>query len=138
MRTGTADSYTVSAFRRGFGGWLDRHLELDEERLADIVLATDEAMSNCVDHAYRIVDRPPSMTLQISYSPDTSELKVRISDHGRWVEPNFVANNVRGRGIMLMRALADVCTIDGGRDGTTVCLRFHGCPPTGFVLSHAS
>lgn len=138
MHTGSADAYTVAAFRRTFGGWLGTYLELDEERIADIVLATDEAMSNCVDHAYRVVDHTGSMTLQIAYFPVTSELRVCISDNGRWREPSPAPRNIRGRGILLMRALADDCTIDGGLDGTTVCLRFHDCPPNDFVLSHAS
>ena len=58
-------------------------------------------------------------------------------DHGHWMEPETVVNNARGRGILLMRALADECTIDGGEDGTTVCLRFYGCPPNSFAISQA-
>lgn len=138
MHTGIADANTVAAFRHSFVEWLDRHVELDKERVADIVLATDEAMSNCADHAYRVIDHVGSMTLQIAYYPVTTELRVTVIDHGRWLEPNFEAANVRGRGIILMRALADDCTIDGGSDGTTVSLRFYGCPPRNFVLSQAS
>ncbi|RUP04996.1 MAG: ATP-binding protein [Mycobacterium sp.] len=136
--TGIADAGTVATFRRSFSEWLDRHLELGEERAADIVLATDEAMSNCADHAYRVVGRVGAMTLQISYYPATTELKVCVVDHGRWLEPDFDASSMRGRGIVLMRALADDCAIDGGSDGTSVCLRFYGCPPKSFVLSQAS
>lgn len=136
--TGTADARTVAAFRHSFGEWLDRHLELGEERVADIVLATDEAMSNCADHAYRVVNHVGTMTLQIVYYPATTELQVNVVDHGRWLEPDFDPSSVRGRGIVLMRALADDCAIDGGSDGTTVCLRFHGCPPKSYVFSQAS
>jgi serine/threonine-protein kinase RsbW len=137
--TGTADPNTVVAFRHTVGAWLNRHLELDEERVADILLATDEAMSNCVDHAYRVVDYVGTMTLQISYLPVTTELAVRVSDQGHWMEPETAAvNAARGRGILLMRALADDCTIAGGQDGTTVSLRFDGCPPNSYVLSQAS
>lgn len=135
--TGTADARTAATFRHAFGEWLDRHLELDDERVADIVLATDEAMSNCADHAYRVVDQVGTMTLQIAYYPGTTELEVNVIDHGRWLEPDFEVSNVRGRGILLMRALADDCTIDGGSEGTAVCLRFDGCPPKSFVFSHA-
>jgi anti-sigma regulatory factor (Ser/Thr protein kinase) len=137
LRKGTADAHTVAAFRRTFGHWLDQHLELDEERVADIVLATDEAMSNCVDHAYRVVGYAGDITLHVSYYPVTSELKIRVIDHGHWMEPDTAAKNPRGRGILLMRALADDCTIDGGEDGTTVCLRFYGCPPNTFAISQA-
>lgn len=136
--TGSADARTVATFRRGFGDWLNRHLELDEERAADIVLATDEALANCADHAYQALDRIGSMTLRIVYHPVTAELTVSVSDHGHWVEPDPAAlNAARGRGILLMRALADVCTIDGRDEGTTVCLRFFGCPPKSYVLNLA-
>lgn len=135
--TGTADARTVAAFRHAFGEWLDGHLELDDERRADMVLATDEAMSNCADHAYRVVDRVGTMTMQIAYYPRTTELTVKIVDHGRWLEPEFEVSSVRGRGILLMRALSDDCTINGGDDGTTVFLRFYDCPPKSFVFSHA-
>ena len=138
MHTGTADAATVAAFRHSFGEWLNGHLELGEERVADIVLATDEAMSNCADHAYRVIDHVGSMTLQIAYYPVATELVVNVIDHGRWLEPDFEAASVRGRGILLMRALSDDCTIDGGSEGTTVCLRFCECPPNSFVLSQAS
>jgi anti-sigma regulatory factor (Ser/Thr protein kinase) len=137
LRTGTADANTVAGFRRTFGHWLDQHLELDEERVADIVLATDEAMSNCVDHAYRVVDHAGTITLHVSYYPVTSELKIRVIDQGHWMVPETFTKNARGRGILLMRALADDCTIDGGQDGTTVCLRFYGCPPNSFAISQA-
>lgn len=136
--TGVASGPTVAAFRHRFGEWLNRHVRLDEERFADIVLATDEAMSNCADHAYRVVDHVGSMTLHIAYHPVSTELKVIVIDHGRWLEPDFDASSARGRGIALMCALADDCTIDGGGEGTTVRLRFNRCPPKNFVLSRAS
>ncbi|BDB41803.1 MULTISPECIES: ATP-binding protein [Mycobacterium] len=141
MHTGNADAYTVAKFRQDLSDWLNLHLELDEDRAADILLATDEALSNCADHAYRVVGQVGSMTLRITYRPATTQLGIYISDHGRWIEPSNTApapNAVRGRGILLMRALADKCTIDGRPDGTTVCLRFDDCPPNSYVLSQAS
>ncbi|OBK19533.1 hypothetical protein A5636_18170 [Mycobacterium asiaticum] len=136
--SGTADPHTVAMIRRKFGHWLDQHLEMDEERLADILLAADEAMSNCADHAYRVHDDVGDLTLKISYYPVTAELKVCVIDHGHWREPDTSPSNARGRGIVLMRALADDCTIDGSAEGTTVCLRFYGCPPNSYVFSQAS
>jgi anti-sigma regulatory factor (Ser/Thr protein kinase) len=140
--TGAADPPTVVLFRRSLDAWLDQHLELDDNRVADIVLAADEALSNCADHAYRVVESVGPMTLRISYHPAMRELKVYVSDSGRWMEPETsdhrAANTVRGRGILLMRALADDCFIDGRTNGTTVCLRFYGCEPNSCALSHAS
>lgn len=131
-RTGIADARTVKVFRREFSDWLNRHLELDEQRVADIVLAADEAMANCADHAYQGATTPGTMMLQIAYRPLTTALNVSVCDQGSWIEPEPepAAHHIaRGRGILLMRAVADACTIDGGEDGTTVCLRFYGCAP---------
>ncbi|WP_372512680.1 ATP-binding protein [Mycobacterium yunnanensis] len=60
-----------------------------------------------------------------------------ITDHGRWVDPTAIVTS-RGRGIMLMRAVADDLTIDGRDDGTTVCLHFHRCPAAPGVTTGAS
>lgn len=132
---GTADAQTVASFRRSLGEWLGRYLELDEERLADIVLAADEAMSNCADHAYYDDVRAGDVTLRIAYYPATSELMLRIGDHGHWSEPDPPGTTGRGRGIQLMRALADECVIDGRPEGTAVCLRFFECPPASYLDS---
>jgi serine/threonine-protein kinase RsbW len=52
-------------------------------------------------------------------------LSVTITDQGCWREPDPAGRSrARGRGIPLMRALADDVTIDTSALGTTVCLRF--------------
>jgi serine/threonine-protein kinase RsbW len=127
---GAADAHTVAAFRQRFRDWLNRHLELGSERFSDIVLSTDEALTNCADHAYLAAECTGDMTLQATYHPITTELEVCVTDHGRWIEPDPAAiNAIRGRGILLMRALTDDCTIEGTNDSTTVCLHFRNCPP---------
>jgi serine/threonine-protein kinase RsbW len=69
------------------------------------------------------------MTLTIACDRAEATVQVCVTDHGRWIEPDPAAiNAVRGRGIILMHALADNCTITNDIDGTTVCLHFHHCP----------
>ncbi|CAN5701243.1 hypothetical protein BH11ACT6_BH11ACT6_17120 [soil metagenome] len=52
-----------------------------------------------------------------------------IDDRGTWVEPNrFPEARTSGRGLRLMRALADGFDIQGTEQGTTVCLQFTHCP----------
>ncbi|OBG72660.1 MULTISPECIES: ATP-binding protein [unclassified Mycobacterium] len=123
-RSARADPRAVTAFRRDLRRWLDDVIELDTDRKADVVLATDEALANCADHAYRGRDTPGLMTLQVSYDPKQFTLSVCVTDHGVWVEPDFAANPLRGRGILLMRAIADDVTVRGTGRGTTVCLEF--------------
>jgi serine/threonine-protein kinase RsbW len=127
--SGPADAETVAAFRGLVRDWLNSTVHLDDERVSDIILATDEALANCAEHAYRGQHTTGVMTLNMSYAHPESAVKVRITDQGRWIEPDPAANNaLRGRGLILMRALADDCTVKGHRGGTSVCLGFHGCP----------
>jgi serine/threonine-protein kinase RsbW len=136
VRVGPADADTVAAFRRHIRDWLDTAVDLDDEKLSDIVLSTDEALSNCADHAYRDMIDDGNMALQTSYDLLEGAITVCITDFGRWTEPEDRAGSRRrGRGLVLMRALADECHVDGGAHGTTVRLRFTGCrarlPATG-------
>jgi serine/threonine-protein kinase RsbW len=127
--SGPADAETVAAFRGLVRDWLNRTVHLDDERVSDIVLATDEALANCAEHAYSGQQTTGVMTLNMSYAHPESAVKVRITDQGRWIEPDSSTSNaLRGRGLILMRALADDCTVKGHRDGTSVCLHFHDCP----------
>lgn len=123
-RSARADPRAVAEFRRALRRWLDDVIDLDTDRKADVVLATDEALANCADHAYRGRDTPGLMTLQVNYDPRKFILAVCVSDHGVWVDPDFEANPLRGRGILLMRAIADDVTVQGTGRGTTVCLEF--------------
>jgi serine/threonine-protein kinase RsbW len=127
--TGHADAATSSSFRRAVRDWITSTVDLDDQRISDIVLATYEALTNCAEHAYQ--DHPAAgvMTLTHTYDPDQATAKICVSDHGRWLEPDPAATNTsRGHGLTLMRALADTCTITTTTTGTTVCLVFHHCP----------
>lgn len=127
--TGCADATTVARFRVQLRGWLDSTVGLEVERVSDIVLATDEALTNCVEHAYQDRYAAAVMTLTTTYDRAGATVKVCVTDKGRWIEPDPAAiNAIRGRGLILMRALADHCTVEGQTDGTTVCLHFNDCP----------
>ena len=130
-RVGPAEGRTVAEFRANVDAWLHGAIAVSEERRADILLATDEALSNCADHAYRAQGEPGSMTLEMT--PDSGRiLRVCVTDHGVWQEPapRATPTSLRGRGIRLMRGLCDDVSIDGRPDGTTVCLLFRDCPVT--------
>lgn len=115
----------VSALTQRIGQWL-REAAVDAERQSDIVLATYEALANCADHAYRDSPGEGSMTLEASLDEDT--VRVCVTDGGRWVDPQTQhQTDTRGRGLRLMQALCDDCTVNGTAEGTTVCLHFHQC-----------
>lgn len=126
---GAADAHAVARLREEFTEWLCNHFQLDDIRSSDIVLVVNEALSNAAEFAYRNRDTPESITLQASYQGATGLLVVTVSDHGEW-RPSEPSNqkSSRGRGIPLMRALADRLDIDKTPHGTQVHLYFDRCP----------
>jgi serine/threonine-protein kinase RsbW len=92
----------------------------------NIILGVNEALANCVEHAYRAQDVAGTMSLQAGYDPDAQTIRVCVSDRGTWHRrsPRPPHDPHASRGIMLMHALADHCTISARPDGTTVCLDY--------------
>lgn len=127
VRTGTADARTVAQFRHELSQWLGRHLALDAVKLNDVLLAVNEALTNAAEFAYTGLQRG-TMTMRARYHARHDRLSVVVSDHGRWRHVDPAAQpNTRGRGIPLMRALADSTTISRQPTGTRVRLQFNEC-----------
>jgi serine/threonine-protein kinase RsbW len=129
--TGPADAATAAKFRKHVRRWLNDTVSINVQQVADVVLASYEALSNCAEHAYCSHGSASGglMTLDIRNDRKQQTVQICVSDQGRWIEPSPAANNAgRGRGLILMRGLADDCTVQRGNEGTTVCLHFHRCP----------
>jgi serine/threonine-protein kinase RsbW len=123
---GAADAATVCELRRALQSWLRELPQASPEVSGDIVLGVNEALANCVEHAYHAEDRTGTMRLQAGYDPARQTISVCVSDRGTWHRrsPGKPHDPRASRGIMLMRALADDCTINARSDGTTVCLDY--------------
>ena len=89
---------------------------LDEIATMDLLVASGEAISNVIEHAYGVDEGE----LQLRAFREDGEIKVEIKDRGRWREPT---NDGGGRGLPLMRALMTDVNIASTVDGTTVVLR---------------
>lgn len=125
VRAGPADARTAAVLRDDLYSWLRQFADVTPTQLSDIVVSSYEALANCADHAY--ANRPSSgaMTLRAVYDRAAQAFRVSISDGGVWREPQAPQpSDIRGRGIALMRALADHCTIEGRPQGTTVQLLY--------------
>lgn len=97
---------------------------MDETRLCDIVLAVNEALANAAEFAYA-GGAAGTVDLEAVRDPRRRTLTVTVSDQGHWRETNPLhRQRSRGRGIPLMRTLADSVIIDTSGLGTSVCLRF--------------
>jgi PAS domain S-box-containing protein len=113
-----ADPERLGPLRRAVAAWAGE-AGLGEDVLDDLQLALGEAATNAVEHAYGATP------------PDGSEVAVRlrvradggvdvwVRDHGAWraapADPGH-----RGRGLVLIRALATDVVVDGGPGGTAV------------------
>lgn len=120
----SADAPTVAGLRDRFAQWLRRDRALDETRLCDVVLAVNEALANVAEFAYA-EGGSGTVDVEAVRDSDRRTLTVTVSDQGRWRETNPLnRQRSRGRGIPLMRTLADSVIIDTSGLGTSVCLRF--------------
>ncbi len=99
--------------------WL-RSASIDDELVADIVLAVDEACANSVEHAFRGED-PGEICVEIRFQG--LNLRVRIVDHGSWKVP-MSGPTLRGRGLPLIRAVTEHVELDGTASGTALDMLF--------------
>jgi serine/threonine-protein kinase RsbW len=112
--------------RQEFSVWLKRHFTLDPTRVSDMVLAVNEALANAAEFAYSTVAQPGAMHLLADYDTGSAVLTVTVADEGAWrIADAEKKTNIRGRGIPLMRALADRATFDSTPAGTKVCLEWN-------------
>jgi anti-sigma regulatory factor (Ser/Thr protein kinase) len=90
--------------------------ELSEDESYDLLLSVSEAASNAVEHA----QDPCEPFFDVVAELDEATVTVTVTDHGRWLPPT--ASAFRGRGLAMMRILADTTVTTGG-GGTTVTIR---------------
>ncbi|HEV2440098.1 MAG TPA: SpoIIE family protein phosphatase [bacterium] len=93
---------------------LSRGLGLDEETVSALMIASGEAVNNVIEHAYGA--SPGVVSLRAT--PSEGLLRVAVQDRGRWRPER--AHNTGGRGLDLIRALADEVDVVTAPAGTTV------------------
>ncbi|HEV7851932.1 MAG TPA: ATP-binding protein [Mycobacterium sp.] len=121
-----ADAACAAHLRQEFSVWLRRWFSLDPRRVSDMVLAVNEALANAAEFAYSAVEHSGAMHLRADYDTGSAVLTVTVTDEGAWRLKDAANEHVsRGRGIPLMRALADRATIDSTPAGTRVCLEWN-------------
>lgn len=126
VQTGRADAGTVGRLRDEFSRWLRERFALDPVRFSDILLAVNEAMANVAEFAYP--DGAQDRTFSVRARHIAGSMVVTVADRGRWRQTDPAARPAsRGRGIPLMRALADEVAIEPSEHGTRVQMRFDSC-----------
>jgi PAS domain S-box-containing protein len=119
-----AAPHQLAVIRRELGTWL-MAAAVPGELAAYIVLAANEACTNCVEHAYPSGESG-AMCLEVHHLGE--QIHVRVSDFGSWKErPTSTAN--RGRGLMLIRSLSAHGEVNTTAAGTTVDILFRTDSP---------
>ena len=114
-----ADGRWLAAIRAELRGWLAA-FALSDELEDDVVLAVNEAASNCVEHAYA----PETLdgTVELTLWTEHGSICIEIVDNGEWRYRSCSAT-YRGRGIAIMERLMSFATIHHDGRGTRVLLR---------------
>ncbi|WP_083177811.1 ATP-binding protein [Mycobacterium scrofulaceum] len=119
-----ADPRSAARLRADFGAWLETHFTLGADRFSDVLLAVNEAIANAAEFAYCEAPQRGTLDVSAAYDRRSDCLAVTVDDHGRWRRqvPAQYRQQLRGRGIPLMEALADDVAIDRTPRGTRVTL----------------
>lgn len=103
--------------------------QFSRERYHDLLLALTEAVNNAIIHGNEC---DASKTVDVDVRAFDGEFIVLVRDHGRGFDPDALPdprhpdNLLRegGRGVFLIRHLADVVEIYPSNPGTTVLLKY--------------
>ncbi|HEY2063924.1 MAG TPA: ATP-binding protein [Amycolatopsis sp.] len=106
--------------RRALAHWVSG-LGLGVELQEDVVMASYEAMANTAEHAYRGL---PDSVLDVLATIQDGEITVVVTDYGTWKVPEDT-HGLRGRGLVLIRSLADTSEYTQRPDGTTVTMHWN-------------
>lgn len=111
------DATRLAALRAALGRWAEG-VGASRELREDVVLAAHEAMANAAEHAY--AGRPDGVIdLYARRTPDS--ITVVVTDYGAW-RPPLPGNGLRGRGLMLIKALTARNDVIHDSTGTTVTM----------------
>jgi anti-sigma regulatory factor (Ser/Thr protein kinase) len=114
-----AEPSAVPAMRHRVREWLTA-LDWPLNELDDLLIATSEACTNAVEHAYLPgVAGDVTVSLRVTMSGDCRRVVAIIRDRGHWrpipIDPGF-----RGHGLTVMRGLTDRMRIRRDHHGTLI------------------
>lgn len=115
----TADR--LPALRQALAEWAER-AGMTPDDTEELVLATYEAMANVIEHAYP--DGVGTFDLVATHLPEQHCVEVTVADRGQWRPPPADPGPLHGRGIPLMRDLAQNVALHANSTGTSAVLRW--------------
>jgi len=112
------ESDQLASVRAQLRGWL-RSCDVGARIAQDVLVAAGEAIANAIEHGHRY---RPGEQVRLRAVSTANQLRVTVTDRGRWRATPPGDRSLRGHGIALMRALMQQVTIEPGPSGTTVDL----------------
>ncbi|WP_165968214.1 ATP-binding protein [Saccharopolyspora elongata] len=106
----------LPGLRDELAGW-SRCAGLGRDAVEALALACYEAMANVVEHAYA---RAGAMDVEAVHFAAERRVQVTVTDRGSWVPLDWGSDVDRGRGLPLIRRLADEAVVTPGDAGTEV------------------
>ena len=119
-----AESAQLALVRATLRTWLSR-CGLSPKVVQDVLVAAGEACANAVEHGHR---HAPGKQIRLRAAATVTQLRLTITDTGRWKISQPADGTNRGHGIPLMRALMQQVTIEPGDAGTTVDMQLRIIP----------
>ena len=110
-----AESAQLAPVRTALRSWLAR-CEMPPHTVQNILVAVGEACANAIEHGHRDIPGP----VRLRAEARVDDVRLTVTDTGRWKTPRPDRSPHRGRGMALMRALMQDVTIVPGTAGTTV------------------
>lgn len=109
----------LTAVRHTVARWASA-AELSDDQVQDVALAVHEALTNVVEHAYHV----RGGEFDLHAAQDRDNVTITVTDHGQWQPPANSAETLRGRGLMLIKALATEFELRRRPVGTVVWMRW--------------
>jgi anti-sigma regulatory factor (Ser/Thr protein kinase) len=106
----------VGLARQRLRSWLERG-GVDPATTADITLAVSEACANAVEHPLR----PSRHAFEVEATRTADAIELVVRDFGGW-RPGR-RDDLRGRGLRMIRELMDVVEIVEGENDTAIVMR---------------
>ncbi|MET7451924.1 SpoIIE family protein phosphatase [Streptomyces sp. NPDC005574] len=113
-----AESSQLAPVRKNLRSWLDQ-CGLPPRTVQNVLVAAGEACANAIEHGHR---HAPGDTIHLRAEAFVDNLRLTVTDTGRWKTPKPGADTHRGRGLALMRAMMQQVTVTPGPAGTTVAM----------------
>lgn len=108
---------------------VNRDFKMGDTMLFNILIAATEAVNNAIVHGNKF---DPDKKVNFEISACSTQIEIWVKDQGEGFNPENVADprepdnllKSNGRGVFIIKELANDCVITSNPDGTTIYMKF--------------